>query len=222
MALAGCRTARDDAAPLDGSWHRLAHGETLGEVARHYKVPVEDLVELNGIADAEHVEEGMALFIPRPGDASPRARPSNPLPIRRTRQLGAAVTAAPPSDGPLAWPVRAEISSPFGWRDGKPHEGIDLKVADGTEVRAAADGEVVYASDKLRGYGRLVILRHDDHLVTIYAHNSELLVSEGDRVGRGALISRSGHTGHVTAPHLHFEVREDNVPQDPVRYLDPN
>jgi murein DD-endopeptidase MepM/ murein hydrolase activator NlpD len=119
----------------------------------------------------------------------------------------------------LAWPVRATISSGFGVRDGRPHDGIDLSVPDGTPVHAAAGGDVVYAGDKLRGYGRLVILRHDEHLITVYAHNEKLLVAEGQRVVAGEVVSLSGHTGRVTAPHLHFEVREDGVPLDPERFL---
>jgi murein DD-endopeptidase MepM/ murein hydrolase activator NlpD len=118
----------------------------------------------------------------------------------------------------LSWPVEAPLSSPFGRRDGKLHEGIDLAVPEGTPVHAACDGVVAYAGAKLRGYGNLVILQHGD-LATVYAHNSALLVREGLKVSRGALIARSGATGHVTAPHLHFEVRRDGKATDPLIYL---
>ncbi len=121
----------------------------------------------------------------------------------------------------LDWPVCAPISSRFGVRDGRPHEGIDLRVADGTAVRAAAAGRVIYAGARLRGYGKLVMLRHRDGLVTVYAHNSALLAAEGRDVARGDVISLSGHTGRATAPHLHFEVRDGDVPKDPERYLPP-
>jgi murein DD-endopeptidase MepM/ murein hydrolase activator NlpD len=120
----------------------------------------------------------------------------------------------------MSWPVEAPLSSPFGRREGKAHDGIDLAAPEGTPVRAACDGAVVYAGSKLRGYGNLVILEHAGSLATVYAHNQALLVHEGEHVLRGAEIARSGATGHVTAPHLHFEVRQDGRPRDPLEYLD--
>jgi murein DD-endopeptidase MepM/ murein hydrolase activator NlpD len=127
------------------------------------------------------------------------------------------------SGGPcgMLWPVDGPLSSPFGRRDGQPHDGIDLAVGEGTPVRAACDGEVAYAGDKLRGYGRLVVLAHAGGFATVYAHNSLLEVQEGAHVTRGQEIARSGATGHVTAPHVHFEVRRDNHPEDPLQYLPP-
>jgi murein DD-endopeptidase MepM/ murein hydrolase activator NlpD len=126
----------------------------------------------------------------------------------------------------LSWPVEAPLSSPFGRRAlrqaqgerSQMHEGIDLAVPEGTPVHAACDGVVAYAGAKLRGYGNLIILQHGD-LATVYAHNSALLVREGEQVSRGALIARSGATGHVTAPHLHFEVRRGGKATDPLIYL---
>jgi murein DD-endopeptidase MepM/ murein hydrolase activator NlpD len=123
--------------------------------------------------------------------------------------------------GQLAWPVDGPLSSAFGRRDGQPHDGIDVAVPEGTVVRAACDGRVAYAGDKLRGYGRLVILAHAGGLATVYAHNSRLQVKEGDAVLRGQEIARSGQTGRATAPHVHFEVRRDNRPEDPLKYLPP-
>ena len=125
------------------------------------------------------------------------------------------------SCGQMSWPVDGPLSSLFGVRDGRPHEGIDLAVAEGTPVHAACDGVVAYAGDKLRGYGRLVIVQHADKLVTIYAHNRALQVKEGDPVARGQTLALSGQTGHATAPHVHFEVRQDNRPDDPLKYLPP-
>jgi murein DD-endopeptidase MepM/ murein hydrolase activator NlpD len=120
----------------------------------------------------------------------------------------------------MSWPVAAPLSSLFGRREGRPHDGIDLAAPEGTPVRAACDGAVVYAGNRLRGYGNLVILQHAGQLVTVYAHNQALLVREGESVLRGAEIARSGATGHVTAPHVHFEVRQDGRARDPLEYLD--
>jgi murein DD-endopeptidase MepM/ murein hydrolase activator NlpD len=145
-----------------------------------------------------------------------------PPPVSRIRVLASSNDLQSESGcGRLEWPVQGPLSSPFGRRDGQPHDGIDLAVAPGTPVRAACDGRVAYAGDKLRGYGRLIILAHGAHLATVYAHNSLLEVKEGDPVERGQEIARSGATGHVTAPHLHFEVRKDDRPDDPLKYLPP-
>jgi len=121
----------------------------------------------------------------------------------------------------LAWPVDAPISSGFGRRDARPHLGIDLAVPEGTSVRAACAGVVSYAGDRLRGYGRLLIVEHHGGLATDYAHNQALLVAPGATVERGQTIARSGQTGRATAPHLHFEVREAGRAVDPLSRLAP-
>lgn len=122
---------------------------------------------------------------------------------------------------PMLWPVDGPLSSLFGRRDGRPHDGIDIAVPELTPVRAACEGIVAYAGDHLRGYGNLVILRHPDGLATVYAHNRLLLVHEGEPVARGQVIARSGQTGRATAPHVHFEVRKDSIARDPLGYLRP-
>jgi murein DD-endopeptidase MepM/ murein hydrolase activator NlpD len=121
----------------------------------------------------------------------------------------------------IDWPADGPLSSPFGMRDGRPHEGIDLAVPDGTEVHAALEGVVAYAGDRVRGYGKVILLEHPGGLVTVYAHNSELLVKEKTNIARGQVIAHSGHTGRSTAPHVHFEVRENFTPRDPLDYLPP-
>ena len=196
LALAAC--AHDQPHP-SRTWlrYRVAAGDTLGAIATRYHSSVEELVRLNRLADPNRIEVGQELVLP-------------------VRTMASGRTG---SESGLAWPVAAAVSSPFGRRDGRPHDGIDLVVPDGTEVHAAADGRVVYSGHQLAGYGNLVILRHDDHLLTVYAHNSRLLVSEGATVHRGEVISISGHSGRSTGPHLHFEVRRDGVPCDPMGYL---
>ena len=118
----------------------------------------------------------------------------------------------------LDWPVRGVLFSRYGRRGGDQHDGIDLAAPEGTEVRAASDGTVIFSGEK-RGYGKLILLGHGGDLVTVYAHNRENFVSTGDRVSRGELIARVGRTGNATGPHLHFEVRVAERPRDPLRYL---
>lgn len=159
----------------------------------------------------------VVLVIGLVGSAGCRSAPSSPS------LHGSRIVELPRGGGircqALSWPLAAAVSSGFGWRDGRMHDGIDLVVPQGTAVTAACDGRVAYAGEKLRGYGRLIIVDHGDGLTTVYAHNRELLVSEGMPVARGQLIARSGATGRVTAPHLHFEVRRGGRPLDPLPFL---
>jgi len=118
--------------------------------------------------------------------------------------------------GRFRWPVDAGIvSSEYGQRWGRLHKGIDVAAETGEPIRAAADGEVIYAGDGLRGYGNVVILRHDEQTTTLYAHNKELEVRKGDRVKQGDQIALLGSTGHSTGPHTHFEIREGDEAVNP-------
>jgi len=122
----------------------------------------------------------------------------------------------PPYDGGYRWPLTAGVvSSEFGKRWGRRHEGIDIAADLGEPVLASADGRVEYAGSGLRGYGNVVILRHDDRTTTLYAHNSALKVKPGERVKGGQTIALLGSTGHSTGPHVHFEIRRKSVPEDP-------
>ena len=116
------------------------------------------------------------------------------------------------------WPVKGEVSSSFGERDGKPHDGIDIRAPEGTPVKASAEGEVVYAG-KMSGYGNLLVIRHEKNYFTAYAHNSELKVKEGKQVAQGDEIAKVGDTGHATGYHLHFEIRQGSTPMDPLLFL---
>lgn len=122
--------------------------------------------------------------------------------------------------GAFAWPVRGEMIAGFGrTRNGKQNDGINLKVPTGTPVRAAAAGEVIYASNGLADYGNLVLIRHADGFVSAYAHNSSLAVRRGQRVRQGQVVAKSGQSGSVTSPQVHFEIRKGKKPVDPLVYL---
>ena len=132
-------------------------------------------------------------------------------------RIALADAAAPPQ---FRWPVKGRIISSFGdiGATGR-NDGIDLAVPEGTEVRSVADGTVIYAGEQLEGYGKLILIRHDDVWVSAYAHNSQVMVQRGDRVRRGDIVSRSGATGSVERPRLHFELRRNRVPVDPEAHL---
>jgi murein DD-endopeptidase MepM/ murein hydrolase activator NlpD len=118
--------------------------------------------------------------------------------------------------GRLRWPLDAGVvSSEFGARWGKLHKGIDIAADSGEPVYAVADGDVIYAGNGLRGYGNVVIVQHDGHMSSLYAHNSALKVKQGDRVTQGMLLALLGSTGHSTGPHVHFEIREGDTAVNP-------
>lgn len=122
------------------------------------------------------------------------------------------------SVGQLAWPTSGTLTSGFGPRWGRLHQGIDLAAPTGTSIVAAESGVVIH-SGVLGGYGQTILIDHGNGVVTLYAHQSERLVGSGVSVARGELIGRVGSTGNSTGPHLHFEVRINGVARDPLGYL---
>lgn len=159
---------------------------------------------LERVAAADHSRQSKSLSRATRKPASPQ----------EWRDRKAAVEV---SMGQLRWPLKSvEVTSPYGKRGNDFHEGIDLRAKSGTPVYAAQEGTVIYAGNKIRGYGKLVVIRHFRELSTVYAHNSKLLVRTGQFVRVGQKIAVSGNTGHSSGPHLHFEVR------DGLSALDPN
>jgi murein DD-endopeptidase MepM/ murein hydrolase activator NlpD len=148
--------------------------------------------------------------------------------LAQSAQLGAQIRAAQarnaasgdttPSSAGLVWPVGGPVTSPFGWRWGRMHEGIDIGVGYGTPIAAAASGTVIYCG-WAGGYGNLVVIDHGGGLATSYAHQSSIGVGCGQQVSQGQVIGYIGSTGHSFGPHLHFEVRVNGAPVDPLGYL---
>jgi len=118
------------------------------------------------------------------------------------------------------WPVRGKVITSYGAKtNGKANDGINLAVPEGTPIKAAEDGVVAYSGNELKGYGNLVLVRHANGYVTAYAHASELLVKRGDTIKRGQVIAKSGQSGEVASPQLHFEIRKGSTPVDPLQFL---
>jgi murein DD-endopeptidase MepM/ murein hydrolase activator NlpD len=118
------------------------------------------------------------------------------------------------------WPVRGKVITSYGAKtNGKSNDGINLAVPEGTPVKAAEDGVVAYSGNELKGYGNLVLVRHSNGYVTAYAHASELMVKRGDTIKRGQIIAKSGQSGEVGSPQLHFEIRKGSSPVDPLQFL---
>lgn len=145
----------------------------------------------------------------------------NGMPKRATPPVTSrAGGSAPSSTAKLLWPVNGKVIDGFGRRgDGTHNDGVNVSVPAGTPVNAADDGVIAYAGSELKGYGNLILVRHDNGWVTAYAHNQSILVKRGDKVRRGQPIAKAGQTGQVDRPQVHFELRKGAKPVDPLPYL---
>ena len=250
-----------------GSYHQVAHGDTLYNISRRYQTDVKTIAELNNIRPPYTISLGQRIALPyvppAPQLASARPLPNNVVVIRRTapgqvtaappvaasptpapvsaapRKLVAAslprnkppaprriaerpvsVSAPPPRTGGFAWPVQGRVLVGYGPTSGGLHnDGLNIAAPLQAPVRAAENGVVAYAGNEIRGFGKLVLIKHDGDLITAYGHNSDLLVRRGDIVQKGQVIARVGATGGVDVPQLHFEIREGRKAIDPRKLL---
>ena len=210
--------------PPKGEWVTITTGDSVSALSERFKVPQEDIVELNGLSDPSRILVGQRLFIPRfARDFTPLTRREvKSVSSRQSRQESsqkvvvglASLKGAPPElMRELKWPIKPSLadgiglSSGFGTRAGRPHEGIDLRAPKGTPVRAALSGEVVRSEMSQGGYGLVIYLQHRGGVQTRYAHHSRNLVKVGRHVRAGEVIAEVGSSGRSTGPHLHFEVR---------------
>jgi lipoprotein NlpD len=224
--------------------HTVAPGETLYRIAVNHQLSVEQLAAANGIKDARTLSVGQELVIPGAPRPIPVATESSPTPVPTrgstpppaTLSRGPLVSSpsrrpaagrpppqkppkpVPETKGLLDWPLRGVLYARFGKKGREPHDGIDLAVPVGTPVKTAQEGQVLYAGEQ-RGYGLIVIVQHSTRLITLYAHNRELRVRTGDKVRRGQALATVGESGKTSGPQLHFEVRVDGKPVDPLDYL---
>lgn len=236
-------------ATAPSSVHVVNHGDTLLSIAHRNHVSVAELAKANNLDTSAKLSLGMKLNVPgaksaaaapvvatAPAAVAPPAKmvaASAPQQSVRMAQATAnveepAAAVAPavkPSEATGAlptfrWPVRGKVITSYGAKtNGKSNDGINLAVPEGTPVKAAEDGVVAYSGNELKGYGNLVLVRHSNGYVTAYAHASELLVKRGDTIKRGQIIAKSGQSGEVGSPQLHFEIRKGSSPVDPLQFL---
>jgi len=185
--------------------HEVREGDSVWSIAKRYGVSPDSIIGENDLIDVNFLEIGQLLAIPVSID---REVFENKKPVVSRGIL----------TNIFFWPVNGIITSTFGMRWGKPHEGLDIAAPQGKAIVAAAGGEVVFAGRR-GSYGNAVILEHRGKVRTLYAHASQLLVSAGDRVVRGQPIARVGNTGRSTGPHLHFEIIRKGVAVDPMEFL---
>ena len=147
-------------------------------------------------------------------------QPVAPAPAHQPETAKASVTEPEETasvSGDFRWPARGRVIAGFGANGG--NEGINIAVPEGTPVKATEAGTVTYAGSEVKGYGNLVLIRHENGFVSAYAHNGSLSVKRGEQVKRGQVIATSGQTGNVTSPQLHFEIRKGATPVDPMKHL---
>ena len=211
--------------------HVVKGGETLYGISRVYGVDTYALARTNRLGPPYTIRVGQRLLVPgvaMPVQTAPRtpssARPppARPPPkVFRKSARPAAVPEPPRRTGKgFIWPVRGRLVSTFGPKTkGLHNDGINIAAPRGTPVRAVERGVVAYAGNELRGFGNLLLIKHDGGWITAYAHNETLAVKPGDRVDRGQVIARVGSTGSVSTPQLHFELRRGKRAINPERHL---
>ena len=213
---------------LNGVWHRVKSGDTVQGIADQHGADPREMAELNDLPEDGTIGDRGELFVPT-ADGGPPGTGASPPPaiVVAAPKKPAAAGAQPRSakkcgvDGRpcLVWPVAGELGARFGSGTDGHHDGIDIIADRGTAISAAAAGKVIYVGDDIKGYGNMVIIRHEEGLITVYAHCEETLAAEGSEVKAGQAIAKVGSSGNATSPQLHFEVRVGESPRDPLSYL---
>ena len=207
-----------------GVIHHVEAGENLYRIGLRYGIGAKRIAHINGIRDVTRLRVGQRLYIP--GARHRISADKRELALRRapvssektTARKQARRIARQQGDLSFLWPVRGRLSSRFGTRRGRPHEGIDVAASRGTLIYAAESGRVIH-SGRLSGYGKVVIVKHAGAFRTVYAHASKLLVRKGAFVERGQKIAQVGSTGRSSGPHVHFEIRRSQTPHNPLAFL---
>ncbi len=216
--LAACGTPS-----VGPGYYRVERGDTVSKIARAHRQSVPSIVRWNNLTNPDAIEVGQVLRVAPPGASSTRPAPGDVRTAPDTASAsvgprasaGTPATPAPSSRIALVWPAQGTTVRHF---DGGSSKGIDIANALGTPVIAAASGTVVYAGNGLRGYGNLLIVKHNADYLTAYAHNSKLLVQEGQTVSQGQQIAAMGDSDNDRVA-LHFELRYKGQSIDPARYL---
>jgi murein DD-endopeptidase MepM/ murein hydrolase activator NlpD len=219
LSLNGCtrhRVVIERTSPAEkrGVYHVVERHQTLYRICKTYGVDIRRVASLNGIVDRSKIRTGQRIFIPG---------------AKKVLKVQIVIddVVAEPDEGrktvykkmDFLWPVEGKLGDIFDEAENKRHLGIDISSPPGTPIKAADAGMVTYSSNTIKGYGNLIILRHLEGFVTIYAHNQMNLVEEGMWVEKGQIIGKVGQTGRASGPHLHFEIRKNNKAVDPLLFL---
>jgi len=220
----------------DGS-HKVAGGETLYSLGRTYNISPMSIAKANNLNAPYSLKGGQVVRIPSGGQVGTSPVLANdttgqssgaPTTNTTTSAKSSAIPAPLPEPGmrtssTFRWPLKGRVISAYGPKtNGSRNDGINIAVPEGTSVRAAENGVVAYSGNELKGYGNLILIRHEGGWVTAYAHNKTLHVKRGDKVTRGSVIAKAGSSGSVSSPQLHFEIRKGAEAVNPMKHLPSN
>lgn len=197
-----------------GAYHLVEKHQTLYRICKTYGVDIKEVASLNGITDPSKIQVGERIFIPGANKVLKVEIYIDDVvmePSEKEKGIYQKLN--------FIWPIEGTISEAFNDSESKRHQGIDIPSPLGTAIKASNSGTVIYCGNTIKGYGNLIILRHSEEFVTVYAHNHTNLVGEGDHVETGQIIGKVGQTGRATGPHLHFEIRRNNTAVNPLPYL---
>jgi len=197
-----------------GVYHVVERHQTFYRICKTYGVDLNEVASLNRISDPSKIQTGQRIFIPC---AKRVLKVEIYIDDVVSEQGEKAKVAYRKLD--LIWPVEGKINQGFEEAESRRHQGIDISSVLGAPIKASNAGTVIYSNNMIKGYGNLIILRHSEELVTVYAHNQMNLVEEGTWVEKGQIIGKVGQTGRTSGPHLHFEVRKSNKAIDPLLFL---
>ncbi len=243
-----CTAFVQGCAPIDfttrrGAYHTVKKGENLWRICYAYNVNMESVRRFNGLKKSEHIVVGERLFIPGVLKArrvimpapqkvinngsstkqsilsSQKGKQNSPSIKKRIKKRLYKKAQAQKTDINFIWPVKGPVTTWFGIRKGRRHDGIDIASPKGTPIYAAEKGKVIYSGNGISGYGNLIIIKHRDGFSTVYAHNSINKVKIDESVAKKQLIGKVGKTGRATGYHLHFEIRRNVGSVDPMKYL---
>ena len=199
---------------MKGVYHVVERHQTFYRICKTYGVDLKRVASLNGIPDPSKIETGQRIFIPG---------------AKKVLKVEIYIDDVAAEQGEKAkivykkldfiWPVEGKITCVFEGAESKRHQGIDIACPIGTPIKASNTGTVIYSNNTIKGYGNLIIIRHSEEYVTVYAHNQVNLVEERTWVEKGQIVGKVGQTGNASGPHLHFEIRKNNKAMDPMLFL---
>lgn len=208
------KTSQPTVSQPEKRYHEVVAGDTLPLIAQKYEVTEDVIIDSNLIDNPQKLTVGQKLYIPYPPENTQVATlPPSP---EATEVPPEEVVVKEPSR--FIWPVDGVVTSGFGDRHGRLHDGIDISAPLGSPVHAANSGKIIYVG-RMSGYGNLVIIKHSENYFTAYAHMQSYKVKKGETVKQGAMIGEVGRTGRAKSPHLHFEVRHKTASKNPLELL---
>lgn len=188
-------------AGIPGIYHKVEKGQTLWRISKAYDVELDEIIEINRISDVSRIETGQLIFIPY-----------------RQKPQGSSTNKYSGED--FIWPAKGRVIASFGQTTHNMiNKGINIQPYAGLDVVASRSGRVVFCDDNFEGFGKTIIIEHDEGFSTVYARNAEILVRAGQNITKSELIAKIGSAGRDKAVYLHFQIRKGHIAKNPYYYL---